>query len=108
MKVGFSERTADIRMAQYESGVRTPKKDMTEQLAYVLGVSPMALDIPNIVSDYNLIHTLFAIEDVYGLKPVKIDGVAYLVPDAQHTYKGNNLKKLYPNPLVQLITRWAN
>ena len=108
MKVGFSERTADIRMAQYESGVRTPKKDMTEQLAYVLGVSPMALDVPNIESDYNLIHTLFAIEDVYGLKPVKIDGVAYLVPDAQHTYKGNNLKKLYPNSLVQLITRWAN
>ena len=27
--VGFPEKTADIRMAQYESGSRTPKADLT-------------------------------------------------------------------------------
>ena len=31
--VGFPEKTADIRMAQYESGSRTPKADLTNTLA---------------------------------------------------------------------------
>ncbi len=31
MQVGFPEKTADIRMAQYESGSRTPKADLTKQ-----------------------------------------------------------------------------
>ena len=29
MMVGFSEKTADVRMAQYETGARTPKADLT-------------------------------------------------------------------------------
>lgn len=29
VQVGFPEKTADIRMAQYESGSRTPKADLT-------------------------------------------------------------------------------
>ena len=35
--VGFPEKTADIRMAQYESGSRTPKAELTENLAAALG-----------------------------------------------------------------------
>lgn len=27
--IGFPEKTADIRLAQYESGTRTPKEDIT-------------------------------------------------------------------------------
>jgi len=65
--VGFPEKTADIRMAQYESGSRTPKADLTENLAGVLGVSPLALSVPDIDSYLGLIHTLFTIEDRYGL-----------------------------------------
>ncbi len=38
--VGFPERSADVRLAQYETGTRTPKADLTEKLAYYLGVSP--------------------------------------------------------------------
>ena len=34
--VGFPEKTADIRMAQYESSSRTPKADLTNSLAEVL------------------------------------------------------------------------
>ena len=37
--VGFSAATADIRMAQYEAGKRTPKADLIEKLAYYLEVS---------------------------------------------------------------------
>ena len=35
--VGFPEKTADIRMAQYESGSRTPKAELTETLARCVG-----------------------------------------------------------------------
>ena len=65
--VGFPEKTAEIRMAQYESGSRTPKADLTESLAGVLGVSPLALSVPDIDSYLGLMHTLFALEDRYGL-----------------------------------------
>jgi len=71
---GFPERTADVRMAQYESGNRTPKADLTAELAKVLDVSPKALDVPDIDSYDSLMHTLFALEDIYGLKISEIDG----------------------------------
>lgn len=74
LKVGFPERSADIRMAQYESGKRTPKEDLTEQLAYYLDVSPKALDVPDIDTEIGLMHTLFALEDLRGIKVGKIDG----------------------------------
>lgn len=72
--VGFPERSADIRMAQYESGTRTPKADVTEKLAHVLQVSPKALDVPDIDTYIGLMHTLFALEDRYGIKIGDIDG----------------------------------
>ena len=72
--VGFPERSADIRMAQYESGTRSPKADVTEKLAQVLNVSPKALDVPDIDTHIGLMHTLFALEDLYGLRIGDIDG----------------------------------
>ena len=74
LQVGFSERTADIRMAQYESGSRTPKADLVEQLADALDVSTEALNVPNIDSYTGLMHTLFALEDLYGFKIDCLDG----------------------------------
>ena len=65
--VGFPEKTADIRMAQYESGSRSPKAELTENLAGVLGVSPLALSVPDIDSYLGLMHTRFTLEDRYGL-----------------------------------------
>ena len=62
LRVGFPERSADIRMAQYESGKRTPKADLTEKLAYYLGVSPKALDVPDIDTEIGLMHTLFVLD----------------------------------------------
>lgn len=72
--VGFPEKTADIRIAQYESGTRTPKDDLTKALADVLDVSPLALSVPDIDSQLGLMHTLFALEDLYGLKTNIADG----------------------------------
>ena len=72
--VGFPEKTADIRMAQYESGTRSPKADLTNKLAEVFGISPDALNVPDIDSYIGLMHTLFTLEDIYGLTIEKRDG----------------------------------
>lgn len=66
--VGFPEKSADVRLAQYETGTRTPKNDLTSLLASVLDVSPQALAVPDIDSYIGLMHTLFTLEDRYGLQ----------------------------------------
>ncbi len=65
--VGFPDKTADIRMAQYEAGTRTPKEDLTKTLAGALSVSERALAVPNIEDEFGVMHTLFVLEDLYGL-----------------------------------------
>ena len=72
--VGFPERSADVRLAQYETGSRKPKADLTAALAQVLDVSPQALDVPDIDSYIGLMHTLFTLEDIYGLIVSEADG----------------------------------
>lgn len=37
--VGFDEKSADVRIAQYESGTRTPKQALVERLAEVLDIN---------------------------------------------------------------------
>ncbi len=74
LAVGFPERAADVRMAQYEAGTRKPKENLVNDLARVLEVSPSALDVPNIESYVGLMHTLFALEDLYGLNIGNING----------------------------------
>ena len=73
MQVGFPEKTADIRMAQYESGSRTPKADLTNKLAEVFDISPQALSVPDIDCYNGLMHTLFTLEDLYGFRIDKLD-----------------------------------
>lgn len=96
--VGFPEKTADVRMAQYESGTRTPKADLTATLAGVLDVSPKALDIPDIDSDIGLMHTLFTLEDLRAFKVTEIDGEVCIKLDKS---KG----KTY-NDMNQMLHAW--
>ena len=77
-RLGFDEKSADVRIAQYESGARSPKDNYLALLADTLGVSPLALSVPNIDSYDGLMHTLFALEDIYGFKITNIDGVICL------------------------------
>lgn len=63
--VGFSSRTASVRMAQYECGARTPKPELLKQIADVLHVSVDALTTPDFENAADLMHTLFALEDAY-------------------------------------------
>ncbi len=74
MKIGFTEKTAEVRMAQYENGARTPKEKMVADFANELEVSPHAITIPDIDTDIGLMHTLFTLEDLWGLTVGEIDG----------------------------------
>lgn len=71
--VGLPENSADIRIAQYESGTRTPKADLLRKIADVLDVSPDTLAVPDLDSIAGVMHTLFIIEDLYHFRFVLID-----------------------------------
>ena len=98
--VGFPERSADIRMAQYEAGTRTPKEELTKSLAGVLGVSPLALDVPDIDSYLGLMHTLFVLEDLYGLTIENRDGEVAFRFDPR---KGRDAAEI-----AEMVTAWAS
>lgn len=100
VRMGFTPRTADVRMAQYESGVRKPKADLVERFAVALEISPSALDVPNIDTYQGLMHTLFAIEDIYGLKVDELDGCTCLRLDP-HVKKSFNLSDDFEEWLKQ-------
>ena len=65
--VGFSAKTADIRIAQYESGARTPKHGLLCAVARTLEVPISALEVPYIKSRDEFEQLLQALEDEYGL-----------------------------------------
>ena len=97
--VGFPEKTADIRMAQYEAGTRTPKEELTKALAGALDVSPLALDVPDIDSYFGLMHTLFALEDRYGLTIETRDGEVLFRIDPR---KGKDAARI-----SEMVYAWA-
>lgn len=79
--IGFEGKAADVRIAQYESETRVPKDKLLAEIARVLDVSPDALDVPDIDSYIGIMHTLFALEDLYGMKINSIDGEVCLTLD---------------------------
>lgn len=81
--MGFPEKSADVRLAQYETGTRTPKADLINSLANALDVSPLALSVPDIDSYLGLMHTLFTLEDRYGLHIDEADGEVCLKVDVR-------------------------
>ena len=97
--MGFPEKSADVRMAQYESGTRTPKAELTAALANELGVSPQALNVPNIDSYIGLMHTLFTLEDIYGLSIERRDGAVVFRIDPR---KGKDAARI-----SEMVYAWA-
>ncbi len=96
--VGFPEKSADVRLAQYETGTRTPKAGLTVALAQVLDVSPQALSVPDIDSCIGLMHTLFTLEDNYGLTVSEADEEVCL--------KVNNSKGKDAAELLKMLYAW--
>ena len=94
MALGFPEKSADVRLAQYESGTRTPKADLTAAIADTLDVSFHTLSVPDIDSYVGLMHTLFTLEDRYGLKIKEKNGDIILFVDASHNKDASELHKM--------------
>ena len=92
--LGFLGRTSDVRMAQYESEARVPKHDLVKQMAHIFGVSPHALTVPDIDTYIGLMHTLFALEDMYGLKIGEIDGEICLTLDRSVSAPGSSVDSM--------------
>ena len=97
--VGFPERSADVRMAQYETGSRTPKADLTKTLAGFFDISTNALTVPDIDTDIGLMHTLFALEDIRGLTIGEIDGEICLRLDKS---RGTTYHSMF-----EMLSAWA-
>ena len=96
--LGFPEKSADVRLAQYETGSRSPKADLTAALADALDVAPQALAVPDIDSYIGLMHTLFTLEDRYGLHVDEVDGEICLKVDVR---KNRDAAELY-----QMLCAW--
>ena len=82
--VGFPTKNAEVRLAQYETGSHKPKTELAAKLANALSVSPQALTVPDIDSYVGLAHTLFTLEDLYGIKIENNDGQLCLVLDREN------------------------
>ena len=62
IKLGFDEKSADVRIAQYESGTRTPKSESLLQIVAVLDVNINSLKNPSLENTETFIHLLFDLE----------------------------------------------
>lgn len=81
LMMGYPEKSADIRVAQYENGSRYPKDEVINDLAVALEVHPKALALPDIDSYIGLLHTLFALEDLYGIRIGTVEDEPFLFVD---------------------------
>ena len=89
--LGFPAKSADVRIVQYVNNSRKPKADLTKAMAKIFGVAPEALTVPDIDSYIGLMHTLFTLEDVYGLTVDRIDDMVSLHLDKKISKPNNTL-----------------
>ena len=90
-KLGFSEKSAIIRVGQYENENRKPKQDMINNMAYIFDVASESITVPDIDNYIGLMHTLFALEDRYGLTVTMLDGQICLKQDINHSNYNRSL-----------------
>ena len=93
-QLGFKGKTSDVRMAQYESEARVPKIDLVKQMSQIFDINTHALTVPDIDTHIGLMHTLFALEDMYGLKVKNVDGQPHLCLDSSISAPGSSADKM--------------
>lgn len=82
--LGNPEKTADVRISQYESGKRNPTEESLAQMAATLHVDSRAISPHDHDNYIGLMYTLFDLEDTYGLHIDQIDGELVLRMDKHH------------------------
>ena len=63
--LGIGEGSAGTRIAQYETGKRTPKREILGKIAGVLCVNPKCLTAPKGYSEDDMIYRLLILEDYF-------------------------------------------
>ena len=80
--VGFDEKTADIRIAQYESNTRKPKEDLLIKIAEALDVNFRSLYEPYNYAAEDVMFTLFDLDEHYRITIHDVPDEEY--PDETH------------------------
>lgn len=63
MAVGFGEDSASPRIAQYETGSRTPRAALLKKIADILQVDVKCIAVPTDFNKMDIIYRLFLLED---------------------------------------------
>lgn len=100
LAIGFNERTADVRMAQYESGTRVPKEAVIVKIAEVLKVNADYLMAPAIDKTEEIVQALIYLDE---LNQLKMEAEEYTTPEGENlrriklslTYLDNYLEEWY-------------
>lgn len=67
--LGFEEKSADVRVAQYENDTRNPKNDLLNKMAEVLDINVKSLKVDqDSVYGEDLMFALFDIEDNFHIR----------------------------------------
>jgi len=64
--LGYDDNSADVRVAQYESGTRTPKEDTLRKIVEVLDVNYRSLYEPTLYAAEDVMYTLFELDEQYN------------------------------------------
>lgn len=98
MMVGFDEKTADVRIAQYESSTRTPKADMRNKLAEALNINYRYFYDSHNYAAEDIMFLLFELDEHHRLE---------LTPFGNEGETGVNIH--IPYPLVdEFLLAWGN
>lgn len=97
--LGFKESTAEVRIAQYETDDRVPRRDLLNLIAEKLNVEIDAI-APNLDHNSGILHSLFALEDEVSLR-VKIE-------NGKPVLYFDELDQSYQSILLrEAVRRWA-
>lgn len=78
---GFSESTAEVRISQYESGTRNPKKDILSKIAEFFNIPVRIFMEPDIHNKKDLLQILFLLEEEYGFRITEREGKVSLISE---------------------------
>ncbi len=95
LRSGFPKQSADVRIAQYESGARIPKKEIREDISETLSINPQYLCDHSIGSTEDVIFALFDIDDTHGISITLVNGKPCLMFNTEitkHLLRWYNMK----------------
>ena len=81
---------SELTIRSYEQNVRKPSNSQIEKIALALGVNVCAISDPDLSNRVGLAHTLFEVEELYGLTVAKVDGLICIKSSSDKNSQSNN------------------